>query len=214
MKIRFNFQLQSRSDPTFESWLQDIFNNIEDNGTLDYTLRVLKEKVSRYIHYRIDNKKNKTFAIIAKQKNKLIVEVYQKQLPDPLKYIKPPYQQVLSKFEENTEEGRFNIANYILSVLDTENAYSKGEVVKTKVCTSCTVGQTGTLMGGKISDIYYSNANDVTIIIENGLSFNFPLEQVAEKEPEIAIHRFIVLDKDMNFDIVRGSEFDHYFQLV
>lgn len=212
MKIRFNFQLQSRSDPTFEPWLQDIFNNIEDNGLLDYTLRVLKEKVSRYIHYRIDNKKNKTFAIVSKRRNKITVEVYQKQLPDPLKYIKPPYQQVLSQTEDNTPEGRFNIANFVLSRLDTENEYSKGEVIKTKVCTGCTEGQTGTLMGGKISDIYYSNGTKATVVIENGLSFNLPSDQVVEKDA--AVHRFIVLDKDMNFDIVRSSEFDHYFQLI
>jgi hypothetical protein len=212
MKIRFNFQLQSRADPTFDPWLQEIFNNIEDNGILDYTLRVLKEKVSRYLYYRIDNKKNKTYAIISKQKRTISVEVYQKQLPDPNKYIKPPYLQVISGKEENTVEGRMNIANYVLSILDTENEYSKGEVIKTKVCVSCGTVDNNTLIGGRISDIYFSNGTNATVIIDNGMSFNLPCIEVSEKEA--LVNRFIVLDKDMNFDIVRSSEFDHYFQLI
>lgn len=211
MKIRYNFELKSKADKTFDPWLQEIFNLIEDNGVNDFVLRVSKEQIKRKNYYTIENTKNKTKAIISKQRDKISLEVKMKLLPDPTKYIKPPYITVHEIVATSDDNGKLEIANKILDVMDKNNPYSNQLVEKTKVYADYIEGKEDILIAGKITDVFDCEENKI-IVIDNGLSFAVPIEEAEAKRA--MVNKYIILDNMLKFEVMYSSEFNHYYDLV
>lgn len=211
MKVKYDFKLPSTSDSSFDPWLQDIIDYIEINGVNYFTLRVMKEKISYRVYFHINNKKNKTYATVSKYKKSLKLSIYKKQLPDSSRYIKPSFELIKETEKKNDVDGKNEIAVAILDVLDKQNEYSTATAIEAKVCTDCQKHKEGILVGGRVIDIFNSDYGSV-VILDNKMSFTIDRQKAEEKM--VTVGKFIVLDKNMDFEIIRHDEFDHYYEFV
>jgi hypothetical protein len=214
MKVIPNFELKSNLvvNPSFDPWLQDIFNEIEKQSNAGFNLRVDVEKLGRTSFYTIDNRKNKTHAIVSRTRGKIRVDIFERKLPDIFHYIKPPINTISSIVVENDTEGKEKAANRIVNTLAELNDYSNNTVIKIKVTNDGQADKTKNLLVGGLIIELLNEENKTFVTIENGESFEVPRKEAEEKR--IGVLKYIVFDDVLNFDVLEESEFPHYFELA
>lgn len=211
MKIRYNFELQSDKSNDFEPWLHDIFKNIEIHGINNFTIRVLKVKNNRRIEYVFINKKNKTYVVVTKRKENILISGYYRELPSNT-CIKPPYTLAYENMHSNTTNGKLNAVTKMLHVLDKCNAYSENTVPKISLnCTDSELPEIN-LIGGIISEVV-TNIDSTFVFIKSNKTFCILNKNIGDRK--ISIGKFIIVNSNNNvFDVFFPSEVEQYYTLI
>lgn len=211
MKIRYNFELQSDKSNDFEPWLHEIFKNIEMRGINNFTIRVLKIKNNRCIEYVFINKKNKTYAVVTKRKENILISAYYRELPND-SCIKPEYKLAYENINSNTINGKFNAVTEMLYVLDKCNDYSKNTVSKISLnCTNFELPEIN-LIGGIVSEIV-TKIDSIFVSTQSGKTFCILNKNIKDKK--ISVGKFIIVNLNNNdFDVFFPSEIEQYFTLI
>jgi|JFJP01.1.fsa_nt_gi hypothetical protein len=206
MQVRYNFDLKSDYDDRYEPWLQDIFNYIEDNGVNYFVIRVTREHKSRVVKFRFDNKKNKTYVVIYKSKETLRMKAYVRELPTQAKDIKVKDVEIGTFVSTFDEKGKIEIAKLALGVLDEHNDYSLYAVAKRNFTTN--YDDDCEYTGGIITDVMDCDDNQI-IVTNKGESFLLPTSLTSKKR--VIPGKFIIVDKQLNFDTFFQSELSLYY---
>lgn len=211
MRVLYNFEMQSKSDRTYNPWLQDIFHLVTNMEKGDITLRVTKDKVNRKISYIAENKRNKTCAIFSKRRELINVIVMKKQLPDPSRYIKPEYVAISEVNAENNHLGKQTLAEIMIDVLCSDTPYSTQEYKRAKVYSTLGRAKAGeSFTGGVVTDLQQVN-DDAIVTTSTGLQFTLPFSAVMDKK--VMLNKYIIMNDKRDFEVVQQNEFDQYFVL-
>lgn len=211
MKIRYNFELQSDKSNDFEPWLHEIFKNIEIRGINNFTIRVLKVKSNRCIEYIFINKKTKTYVVVTKRKENILISAYCRGVPDSA-HIKPPYILVYEEKYNNTVDDKFKAVTSMLCILDRHTVYSEKILSKINVnCTNVDLPDID-LLGGYITGITVGEHFSIIATV-NGRTF-CTLNKFVE-DNKVSVGKFIIFNPVNNSsDVFFPSEVEQYYTLI
>lgn len=219
MRVIQGFELKSDTDPTADSWLRDIINEMEKQDKSQSLISISVEQNKRQYTYTLHNRKAKCYATLSKRKSIIKLNIFQKHLPNIVKNIKPEFEIIYSLVEDcDGPKSKELLATRIVTMLCEDNPYSLGTVKKIKVTPTGVVSMTeNTLVGGIIKE-FMATDHSMIVTLDNGAAFEVKKSLAYEKN--ITALNYIVLGENENtdiienFDVVDKNEFDHYFELI
>jgi hypothetical protein len=154
MEIFDNVNLRSRSDTSFDNWLQTILSKVVTFSDANFVLRLNVERRPHAILYHLENSQNKTMAVISKRGDNVRIETFKRSKPDPERFIKPGFVPATAFVFKKDNEGLHAAAHALIDVLGSQTAYSLGTVTKVKVHQTKQTPTPWSFTGGLITDTY------------------------------------------------------------
>ena len=210
LSIIDNVQLK-RDDPTINPWLQTVLEKTERFEGDKFVARLTHERRPSSIIYSLESSRNKTMAQLSKKGDKIRIETFRREQPNPERFIKPEFAPVSAALYEDTPEGLTAAAKALHDVLGTPTPYSLKTVLKAKVYCKPYADDPWAFHGGLIAKIIY-DGNDLCITTDTGQVYDFTFAAFAGKTiPKLL--KYLVVDKRQNAEVINVSEFDFYFEM-
>ncbi len=178
-----------------------------------FVLRLTGKRDSNSIVYTLQNNQNKTSATIRKKMESVIVELFERNLPDPEKEIKPVYDKLSTLTFDMTTKGLQEAAQALGELLSKETPYSNGSLIKVKVLPIAKTDDPWVFMGGQISDTVLDIHGNIHITVEKG-KCKYVLTKEQAEGRRVTVPKFIIFNERGDFQLISTSEFDHYFEMA